>query len=314
MSSQSRPPFFNGDFGLALLFWFLALALLSASIWGVDGHFSFGIVLLILLFCFLGFCCFMSGLENLKKARALYEQQNPELSKRQHEKTRKILKITILSAIVCALAITIVTTCVHKNKTEEAIELYKADIMSVCEKWQMYSPEITVSKSIYSNNSYDFDVSGSVGGSHEKEKYENTYQLIKELGKIEESYSKAYLYASVIVDGTRYSIIGKDLYAEHHPVYTHLTEYDKSFLSKLSKDVPYVGLSDDYINDTSLGHYDDIEFCKDYFLLQPDHQHKEYIWYEGGNEIFSAHVLGGEVITTYDRRSGKLITKDRGNS
>lgn len=44
--------------------------------------------------------------------------------------------------------------------------------------------------------------------------------------------------------------------------------------------VPYEGMPESSINNTSLGHYTTKELCKDFYKLKPSHRSVEYRWYE----------------------------------
>lgn len=88
---------------------------------------------------------------------------------------------------------------------------------------------------------------------------------------------------------------------------------DEANTDKIFGETPYVGLSEDHINHTELGFYDDVEYCKDYHALRVDRRSATYIWYDdNGKEIFSAYIYGDEVISTTDRRNGKFVVTGPG--
>lgn len=78
--------------------------------------------------------------------------------------------------------------------------------------------------------------------------------------------------------------------------------YDSDYTA-IMYDKPFVGMSDDYINNTKLGKPDKTELCRDYYALRPDHRSITYRWYNlDGDLIFYAYSLNGEVISVTDYR------------
>lgn len=73
-------PFFNETLALGLVFLLFGISITLAAIFGVDGHFSIGVILAIIFFILATVLCFYLGLDKLRNTRSLYDQyhNNPE--------------------------------------------------------------------------------------------------------------------------------------------------------------------------------------------------------------------------------------------
>jgi len=69
-----RRPFFYEEFAVGTILLLLVIGTILAAIFGVDGGFSFGIILFIIIAGFFAFISFYVGLGKLRNARTLYDQ------------------------------------------------------------------------------------------------------------------------------------------------------------------------------------------------------------------------------------------------
>lgn len=106
------------------------------------------------------------------------------------------------------------------------------------------------------------------------------YQLVKEVDSIRLDYN-ALLLEEVILNGKVYDLNEKnrkELTCNGVTVYIYGFEEDKKKEIQIRNNPPYVGMREEFLEDTVLGKADSVELCRDFYSLQTRARYKTYKW------------------------------------
>ncbi len=185
-----------------------------------------------------------------------------------------------------------VTNNKKAEKLEYAIEAYVQKVKNIGLSYGIADMQVDVRQDKSSGYLVCMsEITGSGTNTFQKEKL---YELVWNLENLRIEAEGISPRTIINLDGFEYSIARwneKMLLINGEEMFTYVSAGEKAVQASLANALPYEGMSEKYIGNTSLGEADKCEKCPHYDQLKRERRSKTYYWYNSNQSLKARAVV-----------------------